>query len=129
MPSDLICVYRALDIGEADIVVAWLVEHGIEAQVKNPFTAAMFQTPFLTAPRGIEVCVLDPAEADEAIDLLQAHHDEIHQERESHATGSTVLASCEECGRDAEFPAAQNGTVQTCPHCGKYIDVPDATEG
>lgn len=39
------------------------------------------------------------------------------------APGSEIAVVCEECGRPASFPAAQEGSVQQCPHCGAYIDV------
>lgn len=127
MPKDFICVYRALDIGEADIIVAWLADQGIDAQIKNAFTVSAFQTPLLAAPQGVEVCVPDPADADRAMDLLRDHRDEIEQRRDAGATGATITATCEECGRDVEFPSELRDTVQTCPLCGKHIDVEESS--
>jgi hypothetical protein len=36
-----------------------------------------------------------------------------------------VVVVCEECGKESQFPAAQQGTVQSCPHCHAYVDVGD----
>lgn len=41
MSQDLVCVHRARDVGEGDIVVSWLEEPGIAAMVKNRHAAAL----------------------------------------------------------------------------------------
>lgn len=119
MSQDLICVHRARDIGEADIIVAWLEERGIAAMVKDRYAAGTLQVPQVVAPRGIEVCVLDAQQAEPAHALLAEHAAE-------HAVpkGAPVNATCEECGATTQFAAAQSGSVQSCPHCRAYLDVP-----
>jgi len=126
MPRDMICVYRAADLGEADIVAAWLAEQGITAHVKNRNSAINVYVSSVAAPRGIEVCVVDPAQADRAKELLRVHADESAVKKLHDTAGPDIEAVCEECGKASRFPFAQRGSVQTCPHCRQYIDVPQA---
>ncbi len=113
--SDMNTVYRAADIEEADIIVAWLEERGITAQVKGSL-----EIPVVYNPGDIEVCVADPDEAKQAIALLRDHY----QHEAPVDAGGTIEAMCEECGQASTFPSDQRGTVQNCPHCGEYLDVP-----
>jgi len=124
MPPDMICVYRAADLGEADIVAAWLAEQGIVVHVKDRHATS--QAPLTVAPRGIEVCVVDPAQVDRAKELLLVHAGESAVKKPHDAAGPDIEAVCEECGKASRFPFAQRGSVQTCPHCRQYIDVPQA---
>ncbi|MCP4250164.1 MAG: hypothetical protein GY778_24235 [bacterium] len=111
-------------MGQADIIVAWLAERGFEAHVKDAFAAATFQTPLIAAPRGIEVCVMDPGQAEGARDLLLDHFDKMNPRAEPDQAKQIVQATCDDCGETVEFPAMVAGTVQTCPRCGEYLDVP-----
>ena len=124
MYSEKHCVYRAADIGEADIVVDWLSKRGIAAEVKERHAAATMQVPMIVAPAGIEVCVIDPNEADHARNLLRDHFAGLKGEPQPEESDRTVEATCEECGGTVSFPSGQRGTVQLCPHCHAYIDVP-----
>ena len=126
MPRDLICVYRAVDVGEADIVAAWLAEQGITVHVKDRYAAGTMQTPLIVAPKGIEVCVVDPEVAERAKALVRQHLEHRKQKTNEPAMGRTIEAVCEECGMASRFPFEQRGTVQTCPHCRQYLDVPEA---
>jgi hypothetical protein len=124
MPEDMTTVYRAADIGEADIVVAFLDRHGIIAHVKDRLAVGTLQVPAIVAPRGIEVCVAPGEAAERAAALLHEHFDELAAAR-SEDSGGTVEAVCEECGRTASYPSKQRGTVQNCPHCRAHVDVPE----
>lgn len=119
MSRDLSCVYRARDVGEGDILVAWLAEQGIAAMVKNRFMAGTLQVSQIVAPLGIEVCVIDPTQADAARSLLSEHATERVMNRDA-----AIDATCEECGRTSRFTGAERGSVQSCPHCRAYLDVP-----
>lgn len=119
MSRDLVCVHRARDIGEADIIVAWLDEQGIASMVKDRYAVGTLQVPQIVAPRGIEVCVLDAQQADQARALLAQHAAE-----NAAPSGTPIDATCEECGAITRFPAAHSGSVQSCPHCRAYIDIP-----
>jgi hypothetical protein len=117
-------VYYASDLAEADIVAAWLEDQGVQAHVKNRYTAGTLQTPLLVAPKGIEVCVVNPADLPRAKALISDHLVERDQDKISAGVLGPVDATCEECGRTSRFPAEQRGAVQNCPQCGEYVDVP-----
>lgn len=126
MPRDMTCVYRAADVGEADIVAAWLADQGITVHVKNWNSAVNVFVPSVAAPKGIEVCVVDPAQVERAQSLIIEHHEQRIENTNKAASGRTIEAVCEECGKASRFSFEQRDTVQTCPHCRKYIDVPEA---
>jgi hypothetical protein len=125
MSFDAACVHVARDIAEADIVVHWLEQQGIEAYVKNRHAIATVYVPILTAPRGVEVCVLDAAETERAKELLRQHQAEIAESQSATASLGPVYVVCEECGAALCFPSEARGRVENCPHCDKYVDVPE----
>jgi hypothetical protein len=121
------CVFVANDFGQADVVAGWLGGRGIAAQVMNQATHGGLVSPLLTGAVGVEVWVVDPAQAAEAVRLL-GEHAVAQVARE--LTGPPVEVVCEECGRASTFPARYRGTVQVCAHCAAYLDVgdPEASE-
>ncbi len=127
MARDLPCVFRAASIGEADIIVAWLEEQGIRAMVQDEHSAVMLWVPRVTAPWGVEVCVVDPRKAEEAKRLIE-HHIAERDAARAESGGGVVPVVCEECGHQFELPAVERGTVQRCPGCRAYVDVPTLTD-
>jgi hypothetical protein len=125
----MICVYRASDVAEADIVSAWLADQGINAHVTNRNPAMNLYVPSVVSPKGIEVFVVDPDQAERAKALVHDHLEQRKEKTDKPASGRTIEAVCEECTVVTRFPFQQRGTVQTCPHCGQYIDVPEASDG
>jgi len=117
------CVYRASSIEEADIVVGWLADQDVPAFVKNRNMAGGYVT-LAVAPRGIEICVIDPTKADHAKQLLKEHQESI-KSRPMGAFEKVVPVQCGECGKMVEFPGEFYGTVQSCPNCGRNVDVGD----
>ena len=122
------CVHVEHNLARARLIVAWLGSHGIPAEVMDEMTLGGFEglvsiLPSKLSFRGVEVWVLDPADADRARQLLAEHAAELQAARAGR-TGE-VEAVCEECGDATTFPAEEQGTVQECPHCGAYLDVPD----
>ena len=124
MQRDLTCVYRAMDVAEADIVAAWLDDQDITVHVKDRHAGSL--PPLTVAPQGVEVCVVDPAQAEQAKALVREHLQKRKEKTDEPAMGRTIEAVCEECVVVMRFPFEQRGTVQTCPHCRQYIDVPEA---
>ena len=122
---DLICVYRARNVEEADVLVAWLDEHGIESLVKDREAALTMATSLIVAPAGIEVCVSEEAKAAEARALIEQRMEELRRAREADEQRPPIEAVCEECGQSGTFPYPQRGSVQSCKNCGAYMDVPD----
>jgi hypothetical protein len=122
----MICVYRTVSVEEADIIVAWLAEEKINSFVKNRHAIGTGYLALAAAPRGVEVCVIDPDEAERARALLVEHADESAVKKLHDGPRPDIEAVCEECEKASRFPFAQRGSVQTCPHCKQYLDVPQA---
>jgi len=125
MSRDLPCVFHARDVDEANIVVNWLAEHDIPAMVKNQFMAQALPGADIFGHGGIEVCVVDPAFAERAVELLREHDAELQTSQAIADNGEPIDATCDECGVTSRFPARCRGRVETCPACGKYVDVPE----
>ncbi len=125
------CVFVADTPGMAEVIVLFLGEHNIAAQVMNPETLGGFVglTPLSStgiSSHGIEVWIHNLADAEYARNLI-AQREDVLKEKAARAKTrlGTVKAECDECGKTSEFPASEAGSVQDCPHCGEYMDVPD----
>ena len=70
MSEDLITVHNAGTLEEADIVVAWLDDQGINAMVKDRHSISTFSGVSAISNNEIEVCVTDPGDAEKARELL-----------------------------------------------------------
>jgi len=126
MKSDLIPVFYASSVSEADVMAAWLEEQDVRTFVKDRHAAAMLQTPLMIAPKGIAVCVGNEADAQRARQLLD-HHFEMIRRRNHPAENSRQIATfCESCGTTSMLPFDQRGSVQNCPKCHEYVDVPES---
>lgn len=122
MTSEPICVRRTATVEEADMIVAWLVERGVQSMVMdrdNPGVMAFG----VTDEEGIAVCVADSETADRAEALLD-EHDKEAAARTADPSAGPIEAVCEDCGKTSTFPATTSGTVQECNHCGCHVDVP-----
>ncbi len=124
MSQDLPVIYHAFDVAEADMLVNWLADRGIEAVVKDRFAAGTMEVRQIVAPAGIEVCALNPEEAETAREQL-AEHFEQREANQAAKSQDPVDATCEDCGKTATYPADQRGRVERCLHCFAYIDVPE----
>ncbi len=124
MSRDWPVIYRAFDIAEADIVVNWLSDRGIDAAVKDRFAAGTFEVPQIVAPYGIEVCTMNPSQTDDAKNALA----EFLKNREMQVNARSaepIVAECEECGKSSTYLGNVRGRVENCKHCDAYIDVPN----
>ena len=121
--KDRACVFRAATIEEADIVVAWLSEQGIEAFVRDRFVIATGYLALAAAPRGVAVCVLDVDQADKARELLALHAAQRKGRVPSGRPGKFLRVTCDHCGHMADFPSELYGSVQNCPHYQANVDV------
>ncbi len=116
----------------AEAVIQLLAANNIPAEV-GP--VAPVETSALTgmsdAPEEFPIIVADEKKAEEARELL-ATAEKMAAVRATLAkrasrTG-TVTATCEDCGKASEWPAAVMGTTEICPHCSGYMDIPDPDE-
>jgi hypothetical protein len=122
------CVFVTDKPGEADVIVVWLGEQGIPAQVMNRATLGglLGLTPWSTtgvSSSGLEVWVKDPEQASRAVELLGDHVLSRIMESADNSDRDPVEVVCEDCGQTTVFPGNQYGTVQNCPQCGGYLDV------
>ncbi len=122
------CVFVADTMGQAVSTATWLTEQGFPARVMDLMTLGGLEGLTPLAPgsislRGLEVWVLDPDQAAEALALVEEDTAARAQRAAEAERQGPVEVVCEECGRPSIFPGRQRGTVQDCPHCGSYLDV------
>lgn len=121
MTNQPVCIRRVNTLEAAQLLVAWLADHEIDATVmgeQNPGSLAFGVSDF----EGIGVFLTGSSEAERARKLL-AEHDARSPASESNAEYLDV--TCEECGEVTAFQSGELGTVQTCAACGAFVDVRD----
>lgn len=121
MTDQPVCIRRVNTLEEAQLLVAWLDEHEIDATVvgaQNPGSLAFGVSDF----EGIGVFVVDGSTAERTTELL-AEHDA--QSPASEPDDGYLDVTCDECGGVTTFQRDEVGTVQTCAACGAFVDVPD----
>lgn len=124
MSTDPVCVRRANNIEEAELIVAWLDECDIEATVvggQNPGALAFGVSDF----EGIGVFVSDATTADRARTLLSEHDAQHAKAATTTPPQEGIHVTCDECGADNAFAATERGKVQTCKACGAFLDISD----
>ena len=125
MSTDPVCVRRAKTVEEAEIIVAWLDENGIEATIVDPSNPGVMAFG-VTDPEGIAIWVADSEKAERAATLLAEHDARSAGAETPDAAIYTVDVACPDCGHTGGFPTDLAGTVQECPECGANVDVPPA---
>jgi hypothetical protein len=115
------CVHVAPDLATANHRAAWLGEKGFLCEVVAPDPPEEGAAP----AAGVEIRVLDVDQAAKARDTIDLALEHVDRLRKRLARTGTVTATCEECGKSSEWPAADMGSTQECPHCARYMDVPD----
>ncbi len=134
MNRDPRCVFVAETLIEANLVVSWLEQQGIAAQVATLNSHERYDAlaTFAFASgnlRGIEVWVDNPEEITAATSLLtQREWSRIAKAASVDVADDGVPVLCDKCGQVALFPTVDRGTCQNCPHCGAYVDVDEAEE-
>ena len=114
-------------VEEAEIIVAWLDENGIEATIVDPSNPGVMAFG-VTDPEGIAIWVADSETAERAATLLAEHDTRSAAVETPDAAIDTVDVTCPDCGHAGGFPADLAGTVQECPECGANVDVPRAPQ-
>lgn len=123
MVNEPICIRHANTTEEAEIIVAWLEEQGIEATVTDPSSTGVMAFG-VTDTEGIEIFVADAQTAERAKVAL-AEHDKQHALDGGEAEPEAMIdVTCDECKQVNSFPSDSAGTTQECSECGGYLDVP-----
>lgn len=124
------CVYVVPEAFAGGVIVNWLSQHGIDAEVMDGGTNGGFEGVTWLVPgpsyKGIEIWALNPADVERAKLLLSDKADEVSAlENRRKARTGTIDARCDECGGITIFPATRAGRTESCAHCHAYVDVPD----
>jgi len=120
MAGEPICIRRVNTIEEAEIIIAWLEEQGIEAKVIDPSSTGVMAFG-VTDLEGVEIFVAD-AETAKRAETALAEHDRQHAHGEDDG-GAMIDVPCPECNHVNAFPADYAGSTQECAECGAYLDV------
>jgi hypothetical protein len=124
MAAEPVVIRRTATVEEAQIIVAWLDEQGVEAVVVDQANPGVFAFG-VTDIEGIAIAVPDEESARRAESIL-AEHDREHAEATLPDTSiERVDVVCETCKSTTTFTGEQRGTVQECSECGAYLDVPE----
>lgn len=114
----------------AEAVIQLLAANNIPAEIEQlPPAPVSALTGFSEErPEEFPVLVTEPTKVQDARELLATAEKmadvRARVEKRAARTG-TVNVTCEDCGKQSEWPAAKMGTTETCPHCGGYMDIPD----
>jgi hypothetical protein len=125
------CVFVSDSFALAEVIVLWLAEQGIAADVMNKATLGDLDgLTWLSrtgiGAKGMEVWVRDIAQADQATMLVNQHSKDLAAARAAkRAAKGEVQTLCESCGETRMVPTSEAGNILTCENCGEYIDVPD----
>jgi hypothetical protein len=126
------CVFVANTLGEADIVAAWLSGNGFLARVMGAaaLQGALGWLPFNEfGAKGIEVWVLDQAQAPAARQLLAERSAEVRSRMGAVAQpDAPIEVVCSGCGHSNTFSASDRGSVQSCTRCGDFLDVGESDD-
>ncbi|MCA8982327.1 MAG: hypothetical protein KDA76_01090 [Planctomycetaceae bacterium] len=124
------CVYVTNDLREAELIVVWLRQQGLEAEIQTHLKESdgvglgVYNNSDMWSR--LEIHIKDLERVEEVRELISQNEEELLQPvREIEAAPlEDILVACEACGNTALFPSEMQGTVQDCPHCGAYLDVP-----
>lgn len=132
--NDPVAVYNAANNIEAQLICNLLNDAAIEAYItEDVSTVGVWMFGLLPEIHKPQVWV-DRSDIVRVKPLLDEYENQQLQRRQSEEKqraedGAMVETTCEECGRQSIFPAAQEDSVQDCPHCGAYMDVGNMSEG
>lgn len=122
-------IFTAESNVECHLIVEILANAGIAAHaVEDTSGASLFAFGTLSQFHQPNVYVeeSDSAKAKELIQQFEASkQSRLPKNKDPDGAGATITATCEECGKESQFPESANGTTEDCPHCSAYMDVGD----
>lgn len=127
MGENLYCIRRTATVEEADVIVAWLEDQGIEAQVVDRDNPGVFAFG-LTDAEGVAICVGDEATAEKGKELLVEHDRQRDLALAKAVSAGDIEVTCDACNHVTSFAAELAGTTQQCEKCHEYVDLPGGEE-
>jgi len=124
MAAEPVVIRRTATVEEAQIIVAWLDEQGVEAVVVDQANPGVFAFG-VTDNEGISIAVPDEESARRAKSILEEHDRQQADTAPPDTSIEMVAVVCEACKATTSFTGEQRGTVQECSECGAYLDVPE----
>ncbi len=124
------CLYVTSDRAAADLIVTWLYERNIAAEVVTHLKESdgLMVTPFANSDMSnhLEIHLKDINQRETAEQLLANHQEELLQiaQKLDDAPAADMVVVCDSCGQSSVYAGEFQGTVQDCQHCGSYLDVP-----
>lgn len=124
------CLYVTSDRAAAELIVTWLGERNIAAEVVTHLKESdgLMVTPFATSDMSnhLEVHLKNLDQKEAAEQLLATHQEELLQiaQKLDETPAADMVVVCESCGQSSVYAGEFQGTVQDCQHCGSYVDVP-----
>lgn len=124
MAAEPVVIRRTATVEEAQIIVAWLDEQGVEAVVVDQANPGVFAFG-VTDNEGIAIAVPDEESARRAKSILEEHDRQQVESTLPDTPIEKVDVVCDACKTTTTFTGEQRGTVQECGECGAYLDVPE----
>lgn len=119
--------YNAADDIEAHLVCGLLRNAGIPALVIEDVSQVGVWWGGTVAELQKSQVWIEKDDAKRARPVLTEYDSGNSKRRNPPVPGSAaIVATCENCGSQVEFPAERRGTTQDCPHCRAYMDVGDS---
>ena len=126
MSHNELSVYTAGNVEEANVVVAWLADRGVEAIVPERGNPALGLPNII--PGHVEVCVAHANQLDEARKLIVEHEEHLREHLRASGAVTLVDLTCPKCDKTISVEPGDAGQVIECPHCHEYVDVPDLSD-
>jgi hypothetical protein len=126
-------VFVAVHPQQAEAVIKILAANGIPAEIEQlpPVPVSALTGLSEEGPQEYPILVTEPKLLDNAKELLTfaVNRELVDAAKNKRASRTgTVTATCEDCGKQSEWPATAMGTTEVCPKCGGYMDIPDPDE-
>jgi hypothetical protein len=126
-------VYTAASNLEAHVLCGLLADSGIEAAVVEDVSQMGTWIGGIASQLHIPKVWIERTDIERAKPILEEYERRASERRalerqNDTSAGGALLVTCDECGAQTSFPAAQKGSVRNCPKCGAFVDVGDDGE-
>ncbi len=123
-------IYTAASNLEAHLLCGLLRDSGIEAAAIDDVSQVGWWIGGLASQLYRPKVWIERTDIERARLILEEYERQASERRAADrsldlSTGERIPVTCEACGIQSEFPAAQKGSVQNCPKCQAFVDVGD----